>query len=166
MNKEHIAAAEKAIHYMKEHLDEEITSDFLASYVGYSSFHFIRIFKSATGISPRHFLSALRIEAGKTALLKEPSLLMKILLSIGFRSAGSFNTRFKQNVGISPRKFGTASLSLSSFVKQYEDRELQLDDHGTDLPVPQQIRCHIKAPDDFRGIIFVGLFPHPIPDPF
>ncbi|MFU1795447.1 helix-turn-helix domain-containing protein [Paenibacillus azoreducens] len=164
MNKEHTAVVEKAIRYMKDHLDEDITSGFLASYVGYSSFHFVRIFKNVTGISPRHFLSALRMEAGKTALLQDPSLLMKILLSVGFHSPGSFNTRFKPNVGISPRKFSIDSLSLSSYVRQYEHEELQLEEHRSNRSVSQQIRCHIEAPADFRGIIFVGLFTHPIPD--
>lgn len=165
MNKEHLAAAEEAILYMKNHLDEEITSDQLAAHVGYSPFHFTRIFKSATGVSPRHYLSALRIEAGKMALLNEHSLLMKILLSIGFRSLGSFNTRFKQNVGISPRKFRSISLPLTQYVRRFEHQELQMEassDHSTSSR--QLIRCHIQAPESFRGIIFVGLFPHPIPD--
>jgi len=55
----------KAIEYMKDHLDEEITTEELSKYVGYSPYHFVRIFKEVTGVSPRHYLSALRIEAGK-----------------------------------------------------------------------------------------------------
>ncbi|MWV42988.1 helix-turn-helix domain-containing protein [Paenibacillus sp. HJL G12] len=164
MNKEQLAAAEEAIRFMKEHLDEDITSDQLAAHVGYSPFHFARIFKNATGISPRHYLSALRIETGKKALLKEPSLLMKVLLSIGFRSAGSFNTRFKQNVGISPRKFRAVSLPLSRYVRRFEEQELEETEADALLASAQRICCHIEAPESFRGIIFVGLFPHPIPD--
>ncbi|MDR9854919.1 AraC family transcriptional regulator [Paenibacillus sp. VCA1] len=165
MNEEQIAAAEAAIRYMKEHLEDDVTSERLAAIVGYSPFHFSRIFKQATGISPRHYLSALRMEAGKSALLRDPSLLMKILLSIGFRSPGSFHTRFKQNVGMSPRKFRAFAQPLSSYVRQYELQEPIAEKEKPGIPSPmQQIRCRIEAPPSFRGIVFVGFFPSPIPD--
>jgi len=61
-------------------------------------FHFSRIFKRVTGISVRQYLSALRIESGKTELLHSPSLLVKIEMSVGLSSQGTFNTRFKQLV--------------------------------------------------------------------
>lgn len=162
MKDEHIAATEQAIVYMKSHLEEEITSEQLAAHVGYSPYHFTRIFKSVTGISPRHYLSALRMESGKSALLKEPSLLVKVLLSIGFRSAGSFNTRFKQQVGVPPRAFRIRSEALTAYMNQFEHRELSLPVPGKEAA--PQITCRIEAPASFRGLIFVGLFPHPIPD--
>ncbi|WP_338125000.1 AraC family transcriptional regulator [Paenibacillus dendritiformis] len=162
MKDEHIAAAEQAILYMKSHLDEDITSEQLAEHVGYSPYHFTRIFKSVTGISPRHYLSALRMESGKSALLKEPSLLVKVLLSIGFRSAGSFNTRFKQQVGVPPRAFRIRSQALTAYMNQFEHRELSLPVPGKEAA--PQITCRIEAPASFRGLIFIGLFPHPIPD--
>lgn len=162
MNSDHIATTVQAINYMKYHMDEEITSEQLAAYVGYSPSHFTRVFKSITGISPRHYLSALRIESGKSNLLKAPSLLVKVLLSIGFRSAGSFNTRFKENVGVTPQKFRNMSNALSSYMNQYENQELVV--NTSDLNTSQKICCHIEVPDSFRGMIFVGLFPRPIPD--
>ncbi|MGZ9583510.1 AraC family transcriptional regulator [Paenibacillus marinisediminis] len=162
MNESHVKAAEQAIDYMKKHLDEEVTSEQLAAHVGYSPYHFSRIFKQVTGISPRQYLAALRMESGKSVLLREPSLLMKILLSIGFRSAGSFHTRFKQYVGLSPKKFQTTSSSLVQHMNQYEHLKLAFDEliHSR-LPI---IHCRIEAPLSFNGIIFVGLFPRPIPD--
>ncbi|MFD3274282.1 helix-turn-helix domain-containing protein [Paenibacillus dendritiformis] len=162
MKDEHIAAAEQAIVYMKSHLEEEITSEQLAAHVGYSPYHFTRIFKSVTGISPRHYLSALRMESGKSTLLQEPSLLVKVLLSIGFRSAGSFNTRFKQQVGVPPRAFRIRSQALTAYMNEFEHRELTLPVPGKEAA--PQITCRIEAPASFRGLIFVGLFPHPIPD--
>ncbi|HEY2492242.1 MAG TPA: AraC family transcriptional regulator [Paenibacillus sp.] len=162
MKDNHIEAVEQAIHYMKCHLDEDITSEQLAAQVGYSVYHFTRVFKNVTGISPRNYLSALRIESGKTELLKAPSLLVKVLLAIGFRSAGSFNTRFKQTVGVTPKKFRNHSKALSTYMNQYEFQELGL--ITCELNSIQKICCHIETPDSFRGIIFVGLFPRPIPD--
>ncbi|OAB41761.1 AraC family transcriptional regulator [Paenibacillus glacialis] len=162
MKDDHISATVQAISYMKAHLDEDITSEQLAVHVSYSPYHFTRIFKSVTGISPRHYLSALRIESGKLELLKAPSLLVKVLMAIGFRSVGTFNTRFKENVGVTPKKFRNLSDALSAYMNQYENQELLL--NATDLNSTQKICCHIEAPDSFRGMIFVGLFPRPIPD--
>lgn len=162
MNDSHTEAVEKALRYMKEHLNEDITTGQLADYVGYSPYHFTRIFKSITGISIRQYLSALRIESGKAYLLKEPSLLVKILYSIGFTSMGSFHTRFKQFVGQSPKRFRSSSESLHSYVNQYASTPLSLPQEQENL-LPR-IRCQITTPESFRGLIFVGLFPRPVPD--
>ncbi|TVX94034.1 helix-turn-helix domain-containing protein [Paenibacillus agilis] len=173
-------AALRAIQYMKEHLDEEITSEQLAAHVGYSPYHFTRVFKRATGISPRHYLTALRMESGKKLLLKEPSLMMKVILKIGFRSAGSFHTRFKEHVGVSPKRFHSSARSLLSYMNQYKDQDVGINqDFANDRDrdtiqmktqspscseLSANVTCHIDAPATFRGIIFVGLFPRPIPD--
>ncbi|MCR8845389.1 AraC family transcriptional regulator [Paenibacillus sp. SC116] len=159
-------AALRAIQYMKDHLDEEITSEQLAAHVGYSPYHFTRVFKRATGISPRHYLTALRMESGKELLLKEPSLMTKVMLSIGFRSAGSFTTRFKEHVGVSPKRFHGSARSLLTYMNQYKEQEVELEqpqivEHSLSTGT---VTCHIGAPTSFRGIIFVGLFPRPIPN--
>lgn len=86
----------KAIDYMKNHLDQEITTKQLANHVGYSTYHFIRIFKEVTGISPRHYLSSLRVEHGKEMLANSPSsTILKTLLGAGFRSLGTYSTTSK-----------------------------------------------------------------------
>jgi AraC family transcriptional regulator len=71
-----------AIHYMKKHLNEEITSESVAYHVGYSPIHFSRVFKEVTGVSPRHYLSALRIEMGKQTLVNSSDSILKTLSSI------------------------------------------------------------------------------------
>jgi len=164
MNDIHLKSVLQAIEFMREHLDEELTSEQLAAHVGYSPYHFIRIFKQVTGISPRQYLSALRIETGKMNLLKESSLLVKILHTIGFQSAGSFNTRFKQFVGVSPKQFHRTSKQLISHMNEWEHQKLQLDSGEAKSDVLPRLTCRITAPSTFRGIIFVGLFPRPIPD--
>ncbi|WP_422658026.1 helix-turn-helix transcriptional regulator [Paenibacillus sp. EC2-1] len=147
---------------MREHLNEDITTRQLANYAGYSPYHFSRVFKSITGISVRQYLSALRIESGKAYLLKEPSMLVKVLYSIGFTSMGSFLTRFKQFVGQSPKRFRASSESLHSYINQYASTPLALPQEQERL-LPR-IRCQITTPDSFQGLIFVGLFPRPVPD--
>ncbi|MDK8179633.1 helix-turn-helix transcriptional regulator [Paenibacillus sp. UMB4589-SE434] len=162
MKSEGQKTALQAIHYMKQHMDQEITSKQLAAHVGYSPYHFTRVFKRETGISPRHFLTALRIESGKQHLLKGPSLMMKMLLSIGFRSTGSFHTRFKQHVGASPKHFRVTSSTLLTHMNQYQNQDILFE--SADDITTARVTCQIKAPPAFDGIIFVGLFTRPIPD--
>ncbi|MGV3466374.1 MAG: helix-turn-helix transcriptional regulator [Heyndrickxia sp.] len=158
---DHLQAVNISINYMKENIDTEITSEQLAYLVGYSPYHFSRIFKDITGVSPRHYLSALRIEAGKEMLIssKTPSIL-KILLSIGFRSLGTFGSKFKQFVGLSPRQFQLNASELHNFVNQYRDKSSPLHLAST----PPVLSCHLEVPPTFKGLIFVGLFPRAIPD--
>jgi AraC family transcriptional regulator len=162
MNSEHITAVDKAIAYMKQHLEEEVTTKKLADLTGYSHFHFTRIFKKATGISPRHFLSALRIEQGKEELAQSSSL-TKAMMASGYLSQGTFQTRFKNYVGISPKRY-EASIKM---LQEMMDKTKTLLPEGGELEAlgsGAKVSCHIQVPRGFRGIIFVGLFPKPIPD--
>ncbi|MCA1038624.1 AraC family transcriptional regulator [Bacillus infantis] len=162
MNPEQIKAADKAIAYMKQHLEEEITTKELADLTGYSLFHFTRIFKRATGISPRHFLSALRIEMGREELARKSSL-TKAMMASGYLSPGTFQTRFKNYVGISPKRYEASMEMLQKMMDETktflpEGREPERLGSGS------KVSCHIQVPQGFRGIIFAGLFPKPIPD--
>ncbi|GAB6926852.1 AraC family transcriptional regulator [Paenibacillus sp. JCM 10914] len=162
MNDEHRGTVQQTIEYMKGHLDEPMTTQQLADLAGYSPFHFSRVFKRVTGISVRQYLSALRVESGKSELLKRPSLLVKIGMNIGLSSPGTFNTRFKQFVGLSPKRFRSTSESLHQYVNQYENKPLHwTEEEQNVLP---RIHCQIEAPETFRGMIYVGLFPRPVPD--
>ncbi|WP_102262700.1 helix-turn-helix domain-containing protein [Mesobacillus jeotgali] len=159
--KEQIELVSKTIEYMKKNIEEEITSEKLAELAGYSLYHFTRVFKDVTGISPRHFLSALRIEAGKEKLIGPSSgSILRTLLEIGFQSFGTFSSKFKQFVGQSPKQFQNSAVKLHRFMNDYDEVNL-----GEPVSVKSPaVRCTLEVPVFFKGIIFVGLFPRPIPD--
>jgi AraC family transcriptional regulator len=158
---EHIRAVTKTIEFMKENINEELTSEKLAAVAGYSPYHFSRVFKEVTGVSPRHYLSALKIEAGKEMLMDSSShSILKTLLDIGFQSLGTFSSKFKQFVGQSPKQFQKKSSQLHRLMNELDERQIAIPD-GVKLPA---VRCRVEAPEDFKGLIFVGLFPRPIPD--
>jgi AraC family transcriptional regulator len=158
---EHIKAVSKTIKYMKENINEELTSEKMAEVAGYSPYHFSRIFKDVTGVSPRHYLSALRIEAGKEHLIDSTlNSILKTVLKIGFRSMGTFSSKFKQFVGQSPKQFQKNAVNLHHFMNNLDEFPIELV-AGVKLPA---VRCKVEIPEDFKGLIFVGLFPRPIPD--
>ncbi|WP_233569802.1 helix-turn-helix transcriptional regulator [Falsibacillus albus] len=92
----------------------------------------------------------------------DPSTSMiKTLMSIGFRSQGTFSTTFKRFVGQSPKQFQSRIKGLHKFFKSYEQHEDRM--HAADI-CPPIITCQVQHPNDFKGVIFIGLFPRPIPD--
>src|SRR3989442_3586570 len=67
----YVSAVEQVIGAMHEHLgeSEELSLRGMAEIAGFSPYHFDRIFRSVTGVSPTEFLAALRLEMAKRLLL-------------------------------------------------------------------------------------------------
>jgi AraC-like DNA-binding protein len=70
-----------------------------------SRFHFCRVFREATGVSPGRFLSAVRIYQAKRLLVSTSLSVTDISLAVGYNSLGSFTNRFTESVGASPTRF-------------------------------------------------------------
>jgi AraC family transcriptional regulator len=99
------SAVERAIVTMWERYGEPLTLTDLASSAILSRFHFSRVFRHATGVSPGRFLSALRIYQAKRMLATTSLSVTEISLSVGYNSLGSFTNRFTESVGVSPARF-------------------------------------------------------------
>lgn len=70
-----------------------------------SSFYFNRLFAEAFGETPHEFVTRLRIERAKRLLLADASSVTDICFEVGYRSLGSFSTRFRSLTGLSPAAF-------------------------------------------------------------
>lgn len=77
----------------------------LADAAGLSRFHFARLFKKETGISPMRYLEQSRIEKAKT-LVREGNLsLAQVGASLGFADQSHFTRRFKRYAGCTPAAY-------------------------------------------------------------
>lgn len=94
--------AVQAAEFMRENLAEHLTTAVVAAHVGYSEFHFIRLFASAFGSSPGPYLTALRFQRAKEMLLTSDHRVNDICHAVGFSSLGTFTRRFTLEVGVSP----------------------------------------------------------------
>lgn len=99
------SAVEQAINCIWERYDERLTLSDIARSAILSKFHFCRIFSQATGISPRRYLSAVRIYQAKRLLVTMLMNVIDISFSVGFNSLGSFTNHFTDSVGVSPGRF-------------------------------------------------------------
>lgn len=76
--------------------------DDLARAAGYSKYHFARAFAAAYGETPRAFLTRRRVERAKDLLRAANLTVTEVCALVGFDSLGSFSSRFKALVGVSP----------------------------------------------------------------
>ncbi|MGH3760487.1 helix-turn-helix domain-containing protein [Actinophytocola sp.] len=98
-------SVERVIRAMHENLGEQITIDDMARTAMFSKFHFSRIFQRVTGISPGRFLSALRLQEAKRLLLTTSMTVADISHLVGYNSIGTFSSRFRGSVGVSPTEY-------------------------------------------------------------
>jgi AraC-like DNA-binding protein len=153
-------AVEQVVRWMHEHLDEELSMEEMAVRAGSSPFHFLRTFRRFTGVTPALFLSALRLEEAKRLLLTTERSVTDICFDVGYNSLGTFTTRFTQLVGLSParlRRLGSG-FRLEDLGPAAEHLSASVPAGGS-IPVTGTL----AAGEPPAGMIFLGLFRHPIP---
>lgn len=152
-------AVERVILAMRERPSHPFSLQELAEIAIMSASHFDRVFREVVGVPPRLFLSALRLEAAKHLLLTTPLSVIDVCYEVGYDSLGTFTTRFTDFVGVSPRSLRQLRKSgnFSAFASRVE-KELRQPGPGRG-----EISGHITVPENFSGLIFIGLFEAPIP---
>ncbi|XEC97342.1 helix-turn-helix domain-containing protein [Paenibacillus tarimensis] len=154
---------DEVISYIHHNIYEPLSLSQLASHIAYSPYHFTRIFKQRTGLSPLYYVSSLRLQKSKDLLLNTNLSIREIGLEIGQQSLGTFTTRFTEKVGMSPSDFRNQVQRADNHFHSL--RELN---DWTDLqPVLKQnarIDGTVQAEVPFEGIILIGLFAKPIPE--
>jgi AraC family transcriptional regulator len=91
--------------YVREQLAEEISIEALAELVELSPFHFSRVFKQATGMSPLQFVTRERITRAQQLIRETSRSLIEIGLEVGYTSPSHFAKRFRRVTGVTPTEF-------------------------------------------------------------
>lgn len=142
----------RVIRHMHANLGQDLTIDDLARTAMFSKFHFIRVFREVTGTSPGRFLSALRMQEAKRLLMATDFSVADISGLVGYSSVGTFSSRFKICVGLSPRAYrelGDSSPKLPAMTAGASVVAHSLSLRGR----------IVLSPGAVPGRIFVGLFP-------
>jgi AraC family transcriptional regulator len=155
----HHEAVERVIRMMHERLDEPLTLQEMSRTAYISPFHFNRIFRQITGIPPNQFFYAVRLETAKRLLLTTNTSVTDVCFDVGYNSLGTFIRRFKDLVGLSPRRF--RSLARHETPGLFMPAASQFDLAAASSTAG--ISGRVTAPEWFEGTIFVGLFTTPIP---
>lgn len=102
LSKQHAAAVERACRALEAEQPPDLST--LAEQAGMSRFHFHRIFKAATGITPKAYANALRASRARQSL-EESASVTDAMYDAGFNSSGRFYEAAPAILGMTPTAF-------------------------------------------------------------
>lgn len=102
LSKQHAAAVERACRALEAEQPPDLNT--LAEQAGMSRFHFHRIFKAATGITPKAYATALRADRARQQLRQGASV-TDAIYGAGFNSSGRFYEAAPAILGMTPTAF-------------------------------------------------------------
>lgn len=156
----HRQGIQRVIMTMRERLYDPPSLHAMSESASISPFHFERVFRDLTGISPRKFIGALRIGEANRLLVSTPLKVTDICYEVGYNSPGTFTSRFAQLVGAPPRTLRRLARNSGVTLPPSPTSVLC----RSQAPTPERaVTGRVNAPEGFSGMIFVGLFPDPIP---
>jgi AraC family transcriptional regulator len=91
--------------WMAEHLAEELNLSQMAAKAGLSKFHFHRLFKRATGVSPSHYQIDLRMNLARQLLRETKKSIMDVALDVGYANPSHFAKVFSRETGLTPTEY-------------------------------------------------------------
>ncbi|CCE99969.1 helix-turn-helix domain-containing protein [Sinorhizobium fredii] len=99
------AKLRRAIAFMETHLEEPFDLTQVAQVVGMSEFHFSRLFKQATGLSPSHYFIRQRVAKAQRLLKETDTSIIEIAMAVGYSSPSHFAQIFRREAKVSPRDY-------------------------------------------------------------
>ncbi|MFB6720899.1 helix-turn-helix domain-containing protein [Kribbella sp. NPDC056345] len=99
------ARVRKAIELMRDNLQAPLTLSDIAGEIWLSVYHFLRVFKAATGQTPRRYLTSLRVQAARRHLADSDILISEVARLCGFSSPAQLSAVFIRETGVSPSAY-------------------------------------------------------------
>ncbi|MGH7535867.1 MAG: bifunctional transcriptional activator/DNA repair enzyme AdaA, partial [Gemmatimonadales bacterium] len=99
-----VRQVERARQYLEHHLDETVTLERLGRAVGLSPWHLQRTFKRLTGMTPRAYAGARRVERMKTRL-KQGDSVTRATYEAGFTSPSRAYDHARSRLGMTPAAY-------------------------------------------------------------
>jgi AraC family transcriptional regulator len=104
---------ERRVTAVVRHLEESFGSPCelseLAGLAGLSRFHFLRVFRATTGLTPHQYLLRTRLRAAAGALAGTPTPVTEVALDAGFDDLSNFVRTFRAEYGMSPTRYRAAA---------------------------------------------------------
>lgn len=100
-----INSVDRAILYMQEHINDNITLNDISNHFNYSPSRFSSLFKQKTGYAPIDYFIQMKIQKASQQLDLTDKSIKEIALNIGFDDPYYFSRRFSKVIGMSPTAY-------------------------------------------------------------
>ena len=101
----------RSVELMHSQLDQDLTLKALAAASYLSPFHFARLFKKLTGLSPHNYLASIRATRAQLLLAETDLSVTEIGARVGYLSGSHFTKAFRLATGTTPREFRKSLVS-------------------------------------------------------
>ncbi len=92
----------RAREFLRANSGDELRIDAVAAEANLSTFHFLRTYKKAFGVSPHQEILYIRLEKARQLMLPGKFSLGRIAMESGFSNLSSFSKAFRQKFGVAP----------------------------------------------------------------
>ena len=100
----------RAVEFIHENLESNLTLAETAASVGLSPFHFARAFKQTTGLTPHQYLIKCRVERAKRLLAQSELPIAEVGYRAGFKNQSHFTMLFRRRTAMTPGDYRKATL--------------------------------------------------------
>ncbi|ENJ9655498.1 AraC family transcriptional regulator [Clostridium botulinum] len=119
----YIKSLEKAIMYIEKNLDEDLKTEDVAKSIGYSYYHFTRLFEGLLGETIGNYIRKRRITKAAQDLIYTDKKIIDIALDFQFKSPEAFARAFKKIYDTSPTEYRKNRIDVLKGNKKYIDNE-------------------------------------------
>jgi len=98
-------ALKRATNYIEDNLGEELALADVAGAAHLSPYHFSRLFKASTGVSPHRYIIRRRVARARVLLATTTWPLSFIAREVGFASGSHLTLHFKRFFGVTPTEY-------------------------------------------------------------
>lgn len=99
---EYLDVIEKSLYYIESHIEKNISVDNISKTVGYSPFHFARIFSENTGLTLGAYIKNKELNIASKQLIDTDNKILDISIASGYQSHEAFSRAFKRHLGSTP----------------------------------------------------------------
>jgi AraC family transcriptional regulator len=100
----------EAIRFIESNAAGSLQLKDLAAAAGVSKYHFLRVFRRLTGLTPYQYLLSVRMRRAARGLVSSRRPVLEVALDSGFGDLSTFNKRFRETFGATPTQFRASAV--------------------------------------------------------
>lgn len=116
----------KSIEYIEKNIKDELTLKTIASQVGYSEFHFSRIFKDQMGITIMDYVQERRLILASKEIFSGKKI-VDVSIDYCYETHSGFSKAFKKKFGFTPTQHLIYAINILDYLKNENGDGLKMD---------------------------------------